>query len=68
MAAAVAKIYRIQDLILIAAKRRITTRFRGTIGLPGRLASRLQPNQPTDDPRGSSRASSTAGCWAAATP
>jgi ethanolamine ammonia-lyase large subunit len=52
MAAAVAKICRIQDLILIAAKRRITTRFRDTIGLPGRLASRLQPNHPTDDPRG----------------
>src|SRR5579875_106008 len=52
MAAAVAKICRIQDLILIAAKRRITTGFRGTIGLPGRLSSRLQPNHPTDDPRG----------------
>jgi ethanolamine ammonia-lyase large subunit len=52
MVAAVAKICRIQDLILIAAKRRVTTRFRNTIGLPGRLASRLQPNHPTDDPRG----------------
>jgi ethanolamine ammonia-lyase large subunit len=52
MAAAVAKICRIQDLILIAAKRRVTTRFRDTIGLPGRLASRLQPNHPTDDPKG----------------
>ena len=52
MAAAVAKISRIQDLILIAAKRRVTTRFRDTIGLPGRLASRLQPNHPTDDPKG----------------
>jgi ethanolamine ammonia-lyase large subunit len=52
MAAAVAKICRIQDLILIAAKRRVTTRFRDTIGLPGRLASRLQPNHPTDDARG----------------
>jgi len=49
---AVAKICRIQDLILIAAKRRVTTRFRDTIGLPGRLASRLQPNHPTDDPKG----------------
>jgi ethanolamine ammonia-lyase large subunit len=52
MAAAVAKICRIQDLILIAAKRRVTTRFRDTIGLAGRLASRLQPNHPTDDPKG----------------
>jgi ethanolamine ammonia-lyase large subunit len=52
MVAAVAKICRIQDLILIAAKRRVTTRFRDTIGLPGRLASRLQPNHPTDDPKG----------------
>ena len=52
MAAAVAKICRIQDLILIAAKRRVTTRFRDTIGLSGRLASRLQPNHPTDDPKG----------------
>jgi ethanolamine ammonia-lyase large subunit len=52
MAAAVAKICRIQDLILIAAKRRVTTKFRDTIGLPGRLASRLQPNHPTDDPKG----------------
>jgi ethanolamine ammonia-lyase large subunit len=52
MAAAVAKICRIQDLILITAKRRVTTRFRDTIGLPGRLASRLQPNHPTDDPKG----------------
>ena len=52
MVAAVAKISRIQDLILIAAKRRVTTRFRDTIGLPGRLASRLQPNHPTDDPKG----------------
>ncbi|GAB0117164.1 ethanolamine ammonia-lyase subunit EutB [Acidisoma sp. 7E03] len=52
MAAAVAKICRAQDLILIAAKCRVTTRFRNTIGLPGRLASRLQPNHPTDDPKG----------------
>ncbi|MBW4023024.1 MAG: ethanolamine ammonia-lyase subunit EutB [Proteobacteria bacterium] len=52
MVAAVSKICRIQDLILIAAKRRVTTRFRDTIGLPGRLSSRLQPNHPTDDARG----------------
>ena len=52
MAAAVAKISRNQDLILIAAKCRVVTRFRDTIGLAGRLSSRIQPNHPTDDPRG----------------
>jgi ethanolamine ammonia-lyase large subunit len=52
MAAAVSKICRAQDLILIAAKCHVTTRFRDTIGLPGRLSSRLQPNHPTDDPKG----------------
>ncbi len=52
MAAAVAKISRLQDLMVIAAKRRVVTRFRTTIGLPGRLSTRLQPNHPTDDPRG----------------
>jgi ethanolamine ammonia-lyase large subunit len=52
MVAAVAKISRNQDLILIAAKCRVTTRFRNTIGLPGRLSSRLQPNHPTDDAKG----------------
>jgi ethanolamine ammonia-lyase large subunit len=52
MVAAVAKISRNQDLIAIAAKRRVVTRFRGTLGLPGRLSSRLQPNHPTDDPKG----------------
>jgi ethanolamine ammonia-lyase large subunit len=52
MAAAVSKIMRVQDLIAVSAKRRVVTRFRDTIGLPGRLATRLQPNHPTDDPRG----------------
>jgi ethanolamine ammonia-lyase large subunit len=52
MAAAVSKISRLQDLIAIAAKCHVTTAFRDTIGLPGRLAVRLQPNHPTDDPRG----------------
>jgi ethanolamine ammonia-lyase large subunit len=52
MAAAVAKICRNQDLIVIAAKCRVVTRFRNTIGLAGRLSSRLQPNHPVDDPRG----------------
>jgi len=52
MAAAVSKIMRLQDLVSVAAKIRVVTRFRNTIGLPGRLSTRLQPNHPTDDPRG----------------
>jgi ethanolamine ammonia-lyase large subunit len=52
MAAAVSKIMRQQDLIAVAAKCRVVTRFRNTLGLPGRLSVRLQPNHPTDDPRG----------------
>ena len=52
MAAAVAKIMRNQDLIAVARRCSVTTRFRNTIGLPGRLSTRLQPNHPTDDPRG----------------
>ncbi len=52
MAAAVSKIMRNQDLILAARKCRITTRFNNTIGLPGTMAVRLQPNHPTDDPAG----------------
>jgi ethanolamine ammonia-lyase large subunit len=52
MAAAVSKIMRIQDLILVAKKCRVVTRFRNTLGLEGRLATRLQPNHPTDDPGG----------------
>ena len=52
MVAAVSKVSRNQDLILIAAKCRVVTRFRNTLGLPGRLAIRLQPNHPTDDPAG----------------
>ncbi len=52
MAAAVAKICRNQDLIVVAAKCRVVTRFRNTIGLAGRLSSRLQPNHPVDDPKG----------------
>lgn len=50
--AAVSKISRNQDLILIARKCRVVTRFRNTIGLAGRLSTRLQPNHPTDDPTG----------------
>jgi ethanolamine ammonia-lyase large subunit len=52
MVAAVSKIMRLQDLIAVAAKCRVTTAFRNTIGLPGCLSVRLQPNHPTDDPRG----------------
>ncbi|HEY5974037.1 MAG TPA: ethanolamine ammonia-lyase subunit EutB [Geobacteraceae bacterium] len=52
MAAAVSKIMRNQDLIAVARRCTVTTRFRNSIGLPGRLATRLQPNHPTDDPRG----------------
>jgi ethanolamine ammonia-lyase large subunit len=52
MAAAVSKIMRIQDLVLVARKCRVVTRFRNTIGLPGTLSTRLQPNHPLDDPSG----------------
>ena len=52
MAAAVSKIMRVQDLVTVAAKIRVATRFRTTVGLPGRLSTRLQPNHPTDDPKG----------------
>jgi len=49
MVAAVSKVMRNQDLILAASKCRVVTRFRNTLGLPGRLSIRLQPNHPTDD-------------------
>ena len=52
MAAAVSKLMRNQDLIPAAKKCRVVTRFRNTIGLPGRLSVRLQPNHPTDDLKG----------------
>jgi ethanolamine ammonia-lyase large subunit len=52
MVAAVSKVMRLQDLVLVARKCRVITRFRNTIGLAGRMATRLQPNHPTDDPRG----------------
>ena len=52
MVAAVSKIMGNQDLVLVARKRRVVTAFRSTIGLPGRLSVRLQPNHPTDDPHG----------------
>src|SRR5450432_354540 len=52
MAAAVAKISRLQDLMVMAAKCRVVASFRNTLGLPGRLSVRLQPNHPTDDTAG----------------
>ena len=52
MVAAVSKLMRLQDLVLVARKCRVVTRFRTTIGLAGRLSTRLQPNHPSDDPRG----------------
>ncbi|KGK84040.1 MULTISPECIES: ethanolamine ammonia-lyase subunit EutB [Pseudomonas] len=52
MAAAVSKIMRVQDLILVAQKIRVVTRFRNTQGLRGHMSTRLQPNHPTDDPAG----------------
>jgi ethanolamine ammonia-lyase large subunit len=52
MAAAVSKLMRNQDLILVAKKCGVTTRFRNTIGLPGRMSVRLQPNHPFDDAKG----------------
>jgi len=52
MVAAVSKLMRNQDLVAVAKKCHVVTRFRDTIGLPGHLAVRLQPNHPTDDLRG----------------
>ncbi len=52
MAAAVSKIMRNQDLVLAARKVTVVTKFRDTIGLPGRMSVRLQPNHPTDDQKG----------------
>jgi ethanolamine ammonia-lyase large subunit len=52
MVAAVSKLMRNQDLIAVAKKCEVVTRFRNTIGLKGRFSTRLQPNHPTDDPRG----------------
>ncbi len=52
MVAAVSKLCRVQDLMVVAARCSVTTAFRNTIGLPGRLSVRLQPNHPTDDPAG----------------
>jgi ethanolamine ammonia-lyase large subunit len=50
MVSAVSKLMRLQDLVAVARKCHVTTRFRTTVGLPNRLSTRLQPNHPTDDP------------------
>ncbi len=52
MVAGVSKLMRLQDMVAVAAKRRVVTRFRDTIGLAGRLSTRNQPNHPTDDTYG----------------
>lgn len=52
MAAAVSKLCRVQDLLLVAQRCEVATAFRSTLGLRGRLATRLQPNHPTDDETG----------------
>ena len=52
MAAAASKLMRVQYLIAVGTKIRVVTRFRTTVGLPGRLSARLQPNHPTDDTLG----------------
>ena len=52
MVAAASKLMRNQDLIAVARKCVVVKKFRNTVGLPGRLSSRLQPNHPTDDLRG----------------
>ncbi|MET0391649.1 MAG: ethanolamine ammonia-lyase subunit EutB [Chitinophagaceae bacterium] len=52
MVAAVSKLMRNQDLIAVAQKCEVVTRFRNTLGLKGRLSTRLQPNHPADDPKG----------------
>jgi ethanolamine ammonia-lyase large subunit len=52
MVAAVSKLMRLQDLVAVAQKCQVVTRFRTTLGLPGRISVRLQPNHPTDDARG----------------
>lgn len=49
MAAAVAKLMANKELVYVAAKIRNITRCRNTIGQPGVLAIRVQPNHPADD-------------------
>jgi ethanolamine ammonia-lyase large subunit len=67
MVAAVSKIMRAQDLIAVARKVRVVTRFRSTIGLEGRISTRNQPNHPTDDSRGIALSALDGLCTARAT-
>ncbi|MDO9379630.1 MAG: ethanolamine ammonia-lyase subunit EutB [Nocardioidaceae bacterium] len=52
MVAAVSKLMRAQDLVAVARAVEVTSAYRTTIGQPGCLSTRLQPNHPTDDLRG----------------
>ena len=52
MVAAVCKLMSNLDLITAAKKMPVTAHCNTTIGLPGTLSCRLQPNHPTDDPDG----------------
>jgi ethanolamine ammonia-lyase large subunit len=52
MAAAACKLMSNLDLMTVAAKCQVVVRANTTLGLPGRLSSRLQPNHPTDDVAG----------------
>ena len=65
MVAAVSKIMRLQDLVAVAARCRVVTKFRNTIGLAGRLSVRLQPNHPTDDLLGIAALPAWTGCCSA---
>ena len=49
MVAATSVLMRNADLVAVGRRARVVTGLRSTLGLPGRLASRLQPNHPTDD-------------------
>lgn len=52
MVAAVSKLMRVQDLIVVAKKCEVITHFRNTIGLRGHFSTRLQPNHPSDNAAG----------------
>ncbi len=67
MAAAVSKIMRLQDLVTVAAKIRVVTRFRNTLGLPGGFPRACSPTIRPTIPKESPRASSTDCPTAAAT-
>ena len=63
MAAAASKIMRLQDLVAVASKCRVVTKFRNTIGLPGRLSVRLNRTTPPTIPTASPPPSWTGCCW-----